>query len=129
MIENFEIDENATMYDYCKRIVLLYEMESNLYEMAKEETEELRDKIICEILDIQDELRKAIIKNKIQVIIIKVKDLKMKLLNANDESEIILQLNCYNNKKQFILFGYDTDTLEESEEGIYITGEHYIFGD
>ena len=129
MIENFEIDENATMYDYCKRIVLLYEMESNLYEMAKEETEELRDKIICEILDIQDELRKAIIQNKIQVIIIKVKDLKKKLLNANDESEIILQLSCYNNKKQFILFGYDTDTLEESEEGIYITGEHYIFGD
>lgn len=65
MIENFKIDENATMYDYCKRIVLLYEMESNLYEMAKEETEELRDKIICEILDIQDELKKAIIQNKI----------------------------------------------------------------
>ena len=65
MIENFKIDENATMYDYCKRIVLLYEMESNLYEIAEKETEDLRDKIICEILDIQDELRKAIIKNKI----------------------------------------------------------------
>ena len=65
MIENFKIDENATMYDYCKRIVLLYEMESNLYEIAEKETEDLRDKIICEILDIQDELRKAIIQNKI----------------------------------------------------------------
>lgn len=54
----------------------------------------------------------------------KIKDLKEKILNMNDDTEVILQLNCKTSSDyHMMLFGYDTDILEESEEGVYITGE------
>ncbi len=54
----------------------------------------------------------------------KIKDLKKKISNMNDDSEVILQLNCKTvSDYHMMLFGYDTDILDESEEGVYITGE------
>lgn len=54
----------------------------------------------------------------------KIKDLKEKISNMDDDTEIILQLNCKTPSDcNMMLFGYNTNILEESEEGVYITGE------
>ncbi len=60
MLGNFNISETSTLYDFCKRLVLLYEMESDLYELGVSSTDEIRDSICMEILDVQDELKRRI---------------------------------------------------------------------
>ena len=59
------MNKTATLYDYCKRLVLLYEMEANLYELGYARTTELRDSIVSEILDTEEQLRSRIKKDEI----------------------------------------------------------------
>jgi len=65
MLDSFKLNEESSLYEYCKRLVLLYEMEANLFSIGCNMTEELRDCIVEEILDVEEELRDKIISRKL----------------------------------------------------------------
>ena len=54
-----------TLYDYCKEISTLYELESTLSQLSIKFDDNIEDKIIDKILDLEDELRELIIGGKI----------------------------------------------------------------
>jgi len=54
-----------TLYDYCKEISSLYELESQLSTLRIKCDDNIRDKIIDRILDLEDEMRDLIKGDKI----------------------------------------------------------------
>ena len=54
-----------TLYDYCKEISTLYELESTLSQSSIKFDDNIEDKIIYKILDLEDELRDLIKGGKI----------------------------------------------------------------
>ena len=54
-----------TLYDYCKEISSLYELESQLSTLRIKCDDNIKDKIIDRILDLEDEMRDLIKGDKI----------------------------------------------------------------
>lgn len=49
-----------TLYEYCKEIATLYELESQLFTLGIRFDDEIEHKIIDQILDLEEELRNLI---------------------------------------------------------------------
>lgn len=54
------MSEEKTLYEYCKDIVTLYELEAELHLLGIDIDKELGDVIVYRILDIEEELRAKI---------------------------------------------------------------------